>query len=837
MGQIDHSKGLFSINYQKEFRNGVINPDNTFFNRGFAIGIRTVSCREIFKRSWETTAFHLYEKSGKRVALSEVLTLNLDLNIQIYFENTNFGKFQHLLSSTSSNWSIDKLKWWRLYLRKIFFVQRVTVMAYKEDIINYKRYPFFYDTSTVVSSCVETKQQMGQSCKSDLSCDGFHTNGSYCSKHQIFSEITNGTLAISKDKYMNSYKILDDTDCCYEKTACEHMDLLESETNSIKFNISVTDLSMTDNVASTCYWVENRYYDCDPASVGELVTVIEKELHTNFTVCNIEIFGGESKDSAHPNIALGKPVWSSISATEKTTATLTTDNIYRQGFHYDNECWKAGTENFWLIIDLKATYNVKNVHVVRGNSYIATNDVLNISLFYSINPDANLSICAIVPFSNMTLGSTNIFSCSLHTVGRYVEISNGPKTHNLLTTGAFFDICEIFVYGTPNNAQDTLLKQYINVNSFVTQSSTPYPQHAANKAVDIFSFNNIIYTKNISCSQTNERGNNWWGVDFQELVTIQSVSILPEHSKNFENIKIYITNIWPYPSEDWLNNTDYTECLSNDTNHTDALNGEQVTFYCDNNPVGTHLIISGENRTVMICDIAVYGWDLKNVNGVEVPVESLEFTGGTKHKNTSYLVDGEKDSCLTVKNYTHIFILELDHRNNYTRINYFKISTGEDRRFKIYISNDSSSDSGQLCNQKTFVYKPGNLKHSCYRKSVWGRYVIIKDFSGDKGIFGKFCEIRVFSFDLASNRSEPFKFTLLSKKTHLKEKYRYTGQGIESVEQCSAICSLNATCLGFSFPPCYFTSHYPTLTKEIETNDNAFVARSIQISNKKADCL
>lgn len=51
----------------------------------------------------------------------------------------------------------------------------------------------------------------------------------------------------------------------------------------------------------------------------------------------------------------------------ETTATLVTDNFYRKGFHYENECWVAGTKIFWLIIDLKAIYDIYTVGIVRGS--------------------------------------------------------------------------------------------------------------------------------------------------------------------------------------------------------------------------------------------------------------------------------------------------------------------------------------------------------------------------------------------------------------------------------------------------------------------------------------
>lgn len=54
---------------------------------------------------------------------------------------------------------------------------------------------------------------------------------------------------------------------------------------------------MKDNKNFSCKWVETKYYDCHPGLLGEMVGVFEKEPNTNFSVCNIEVFGGENIES------------------------------------------------------------------------------------------------------------------------------------------------------------------------------------------------------------------------------------------------------------------------------------------------------------------------------------------------------------------------------------------------------------------------------------------------------------------------------------------------------------------------------------------------------------
>lgn len=191
--------------------------------------------------------------------------------------------------------------------------------------------------------------------------------------------------------------------------------------------------------------------------------------------------------------------------------------------------------------------------------YLSANDPIKISTHFEVNPDASSSLCVTIPLSNLTFGSTNMFNCSNITRGRYVEISNGPKSYDLTSDGKYLDICEIFVYGISNKTTsnfysivhfkyflfnnlidiffiflsslafvviiDADTKQFIHSKSFSTQSSTAAPEYQALKANDVFTFNNLQYSRNVSCSKTNNIGENWWGVDLQSVLKFSSVTL------------------------------------------------------------------------------------------------------------------------------------------------------------------------------------------------------------------------------------------------------------------------------------------------------------------------
>uniref|UniRef100_A0A8C1PTG9 Fucolectin tachylectin-4 pentraxin-1 domain-containing protein n=1 Tax=Cyprinus carpio TaxID=7962 RepID=A0A8C1PTG9_CYPCA len=233
--------------------------------------------------------------------------------------------------------------------------------------------------------------------------------------------------------------------------------------------------------------------------------------------------------------------------------------------------------NPWWRVDLGKVYSISKVAITnRGDCCKKINGaVIRIGNFLDIYSN---TICAVI--STLADGATATFSCG-GMEGRYM-IVHIPGYKKILS------LSEVGVYG--------YLAGNLAVDGATTQSST-FTSWFAEKAID----SNRGLQQNTSCSSTLDETNPWWRLDLRDVYKISEVVITNRNDCCAEQIngaEIHIGNSLE------INGNNNPICAV-----IPAIPaGESYSYSCGGMEGRyLNLIIPGDMKTLILCEVEVYG--------------------------------------------------------------------------------------------------------------------------------------------------------------------------------------------------------------------------------------
>uniref|UniRef100_A0A8C2JXY4 Fucolectin tachylectin-4 pentraxin-1 domain-containing protein n=1 Tax=Cyprinus carpio TaxID=7962 RepID=A0A8C2JXY4_CYPCA len=270
---------------------------------------------------------------------------------------------------------------------------------------------------------------------------------------------------------------------------------------------------------------------------------------------------------------LNAALWgkSSQSSTLTCSPELALDGVLSTFSHTNEE-----TDPWWRV-DLLKVYRVNRVIITnRPNHGLRINGaVIRIGNFLDIYSN---TICAVI--STLADGATATFSCG-GMEGRYM-IVHIPGYKKILS------LSEVGVYG--------YLAGNLAVDGATTQSST-FTSWFAEKAID----SNRGLQQNTSCSSTLDETNPWWRLDLRDVYKISEVVITNRNDCCAEQIngaEIHIGNSLE------INGNNNPICAV-----IPAIPaGESYSYSCGGMEGRyLNLIIPGDVKTLILCEVEVYG--------------------------------------------------------------------------------------------------------------------------------------------------------------------------------------------------------------------------------------
>uniref|UniRef100_A0A8C2A3S2 Fucolectin tachylectin-4 pentraxin-1 domain-containing protein n=1 Tax=Cyprinus carpio TaxID=7962 RepID=A0A8C2A3S2_CYPCA len=231
----------------------------------------------------------------------------------------------------------------------------------------------------------------------------------------------------------------------------------------------------------------------------------------------------------------------------------------------------------WWRVDLLKVYRVNRVIITNrpSNGLRINGAVIRIGNFLDIYSN---TICAVI--STLADGATATFSCG-GMEGRYM-IVHIPGYKKILS------LSEVGVYG--------YLAGNLAVDGATTQSST-FTSWFAEKAID----SNRGLQQNTSCSSTLDETNPWWRLDLRDVYKISEVVITNRNDCCAEQIngaEIHIGNSLE------INGNNNPICAV-----IPAIPaGESYSYSCGGMEGRyLNLIIPGDMKTLILCEVEVYG--------------------------------------------------------------------------------------------------------------------------------------------------------------------------------------------------------------------------------------
>uniref|UniRef100_A0A8C5QRS9 Pentraxin (PTX) domain-containing protein n=1 Tax=Leptobrachium leishanense TaxID=445787 RepID=A0A8C5QRS9_9ANUR len=385
-------------------------------------------------------------------------------------------------------------------------------------------------------------------------------------------------------------------------------------------------------IIPTMGYGETIALECD-GMLGQYVTVNIQGKMRSLTICEVQVFGlpiaVPGKDKGISFVWLYPFSW--FEDLFDDCVNLAFRGISSQSSKYDrlgaaeNAIDGSSSTNYlsghcshtdldiepWWRLDLTNVYNVTKVKLTnRGD---CCNDRINgAEIRIGLSPEhggTKNPKCAKI--SSMGLGKEEEYICGM--VGRYVTVTIPDKA-------AYLTVCELKVHGkevsenyTGTSRQATELRNILKhsnaasnvaVHGIASQSSVD-GDGEARKAVDE-SLNNDASKD--QCAKTKEEPDPWWTVDLRSDHKIFSIAVTNRGDSNEQDLdgaEIHVGN----SATGWKKNPVCGTVSSIGLGETfsfncDAMVGRFVTF-----------VIPGENRSLSLCEVQIFGVSTDNPNG------------------------------------------------------------------------------------------------------------------------------------------------------------------------------------------------------------------------------
>ncbi|XP_048057043.1 uncharacterized protein LOC125274682 [Megalobrama amblycephala] len=290
-------------------------------------------------------------------------------------------------------------------------------------------------------------------------------------------------------------------DCCAERINGAQIRIGNSlENNGNNNQLAATVVSIPPGVSQT--------FEFKPVN-GRFVNIIIPGRNEFLTLCEVEVFAGESR-----NLALGAKAVQSSTYDHLTVPQNAVDGNRNSDYHHGSCSHTNGDKDPWWRVDLLNVYKITRVSITnRGDCCAERINGAQIRIGNSLQNNGNSNKLAATVVS-IPLGQTKTFEFN-PIKGRYVNIFI-PGRNEYLT------LCEVEVFAEKDTPLHICVPRNLAFGGTAVQSSTYDHLTAAHKAVD--GNRNSIYTSG-SCSHTKADWDPWWRVDLLNVYRITRVSI------------------------------------------------------------------------------------------------------------------------------------------------------------------------------------------------------------------------------------------------------------------------------------------------------------------------